>query len=113
MTGSLASLVKQLDKKMAKNDKLKGFVVITTEDADKVSGELEAFAKKNNIKHLPLTVYEGATGPRSYKIAKDADVTVMMWVGLEVKSNHSFAKGKLDKKGIAKVLKDLPKILEN
>ena len=36
---------------------------------------------------------------------------VMMWRGLKVASNHAFAKGKLDEKGIKSVVSDTSKIL--
>ncbi len=88
-----------------------GFVVLLTEDPDAAEGELKAFAAKHGIKNIPLTIYEGSAGPVEYKIAKGADVTVNLWRGRKSKANHVFAKGKLDKDGIAAVLADTPKIL--
>jgi len=88
------------------------FVVVLTEDADKTEKKLETVAKDKEIKNTPLTLMEGAAGPPAYKIAKDADVTVMMWVDFEVKANYAFAKGKLDKAAIAKVMEDTAKILK-
>ena len=52
------------------------------------------------------------TGPPSYHIAKDADVTVLLYVDKTVKVNRAFKKGELDNKAIMAVLGDLPKILE-
>ena len=51
------------------------------------------------------------TGPENYKLSKDAEVTVMMWVESEVKVNHAFAKGKLDKKAIEEIVAETKKIL--
>ena len=45
------------------------------------------------------------------KVSKDAEVTVLLWVGQTVKANHAFAPGKLDKDGIQAVLDDTAKIL--
>ena len=89
-----------------------GFLVLLTEDPDAAEVALKAFAKKHRIKNVPLTIYEGSAGPEQYKIAKDADVTVNLWVGKISKANHVFAKGKLNKKGIAAVIADTSKIVE-
>ena len=78
----MASLVKQLDKQVESNKskKMASFVVLLTEDPDAAESELKAFAEKHNIKNGPLTIFEGSAGPEKYKIAKEADVTVNLWV---------------------------------
>ena len=90
---------------------MKGFVVLLTDDPDEAEGEVKAFAAKHGIKNVPLTIFDGTAGPPNYRIAKDAEVTVNMWVGLKSKANHAFAKGKLNKAEIAKVVADSSKIL--
>jgi hypothetical protein len=114
ITDNLASLVKQLDKVVGENEgkNMAGFVVLLTEDPDADEAKLKQLAAKHGIKNIPLTVYDGSAGPPNYKIAKDADVTVHMWVGLKVKANHAFGKGKLDKAASAKIVADTAKILE-
>ncbi|MDP7020104.1 MAG: hypothetical protein QGG36_30180 [Pirellulaceae bacterium] len=112
---TLASLVKQIDKKVGENKakKMAAFVVLLTDDADAADAQLKAFAKKHKIKNTPLTAFDGIAGPEKYKIAKNAEVTVHLWVGAkEVKANHAFSKGKLDKKGIVAVVTDTSKILK-
>lgn len=107
----LAKLVKALDAEVArKGGELKSFVVVLTDDAEATSKALKAMAAAEKIKGVPLTVVEGPAGPPDYKIAKDADVTVMMWADGEVKANRAFAKGQLDAQGIAAVTKDAAKI---
>jgi hypothetical protein len=110
----LTSLVKEIDAAVTanKNKQMAAFTVVLTEDADKTEGELKALAKEAKIKAVPLTLMEGAAGPPAYKIAKDAEVTVLLWRGQTVKANHAFAKGQLSKEGIRKVLEDTKKILE-
>ena len=73
--------------------------------------KLKEFAKKHKLKNTPVTIFDGVAGPPKYKISKDADVTVMMWVGQKVKANHAFENGKLNKSSIKKVLADTSKIL--
>ena len=50
-------------------------------------------------------------GPDGFKVAKDAEVTVVLYVDHAVKANHAFAAGQLNDQAAAKILADLPKIL--
>ena len=113
LTDELASLVKQIDNQVAKNasQRMQGFVVLLTDDPDAAEAEIKAFAKEHNIKNVPLTIYDGIAGPSNYRIAKDAEVTVNMWVGLKSKANFAYAKGELNKSEIAKVVAGTAKIL--
>ncbi|MGE5193436.1 MAG: hypothetical protein ACM3U2_13155 [Deltaproteobacteria bacterium] len=115
ITDNLTSLVKQIDEKIGANSdqKMAGFVVLLTDDPDAAEPRLKELAEKHKIENTPLTVYDGLAGPEDYKIAEKADVTVMMWVGGEVKVNHVFQKGKLDKKAVAQIVKDTAKILKD
>ncbi|MFQ5733527.1 MAG: hypothetical protein ACE5KM_16435 [Planctomycetaceae bacterium] len=113
----MASLVKKVDAKAGSfkggsESKLRSFVVLLSDDPDADQPKLEAFAKKHNIKNVPLTIFDGVAGPPKYKIAEKAEVTVMLWVKTAVKANHAFAKGEFNAKGVNTVMKSLPKILE-
>ena len=114
LTDDLTSLVKQVDEKVGanKDKKMASFVVILSEDPAANEARLKELAKKEGIKNAPLTTYENSEGPESYKVSKDAEVTVLLWVGQKVKANHAFAPGKLNKDGIKAVLEDTAKILE-
>ena len=109
----MAGLVKKVDSLVEKNKgkQMRSFVVLLTDDPDGAEKELQAFAKKHGISNIPLTFFEGVTGPPNYKIAKDADVTVMLWRGRVVSTNHSFAKGGLTTKTAQKILDSTSKIL--
>jgi hypothetical protein len=114
LTDDLASLVKQVDEQVGnnKNKQMAAFFVLLAEDEDAAKGKLEELAKKHDIKNVPLTVFDGTAGPPDYKIAKDADVTVLLWKKQTVAANHAFAKKGLDKKGIDTVVADTSKILQ-
>lgn len=110
---NLAKLVVEVDKLVEQNKdkKMAAFVTVLAEDADKVAPKLEEIAKKNNIKNVPLTIFDGESGPADYKIAKNADVTVMMWNKGEVKATIATEKGQLDAATIKKVVANSEKIL--
>jgi len=114
LTDSVKDLVKKIDAQVGENKdkKMASFVVVLTEDPDAVEPKIEALAKDSKIANTPLTIIEGAAGPENYKLSKDAEVTVMMWVESEVKVNQSFAKGKLDKKAVESLVGETKKILQ-
>ena len=114
ITDDLTSLVKQIDEQVAKNEdkKLASFVVLLSNDADADEAKLTALAEKAGIKHVPLTIFDGIAGPENYKIAEDAEVTVLHWKGLKAVVNHAYTKGKLDKAAVKEVVESTSKILE-
>jgi len=115
LSDSVKDLVKKVDAKVGENkDKeMRAFVVVLTEDPDAVEPKLEKLAKDSKLASTPLTIVEGNVGPPpEYKLAKDAEVTVMMWVDGKVKVNQSFAKGKLDKKAVDNLIVETKKILQ-
>ena len=110
----MASLVKGIDSFVDSNKshQAAAFVVLLSNDPEADEAKLKEFAKKHGIKHVPLTLFDGEAGPPDYKVAKDADVTVMLWKQRNVKANHTFAKGALNEPAVKKVLADTPKILK-
>ena len=113
ITDDLASLVKQIDNTVAKNSgkKMKAFVVYLGDDPAAAEKKLQALAKEHKITSTPLTVFQTEEGPPNYRISRDADVTVLMWSGRQVKANVAFGKKTLTKQDVEKVIKSTAKIL--
>ena len=103
----MTSLVKKLDSEGAKG--LKSFVIYLSDD-ENLSDELKSHAEKIGLKNTVLAI-DNVTGPKAWNIAKEAEVTVMLYSKRKVQSNYCFAEGKLDDKAVAAVVADLPKIL--
>jgi hypothetical protein len=108
----LASLVKQIDRKIGENGKLKSFVVIIPPKGEKPADDLRKLASSAGIQHVPLTIGESPDGPPDYEVAKDADITVLMWREHKVRFNHAF-KGELTEKDRAAIVADIPKLLSD
>ena len=108
----LASLVKQIDKKIGENGNLKAFVVIVPKKGDRPVDELKKLASDASITHVPLTIGESPDGPPDYELARDADITVLMWKGGSVKVNHAF-KGELTEADVRTIVTDVPKVLSD
>lgn len=109
----LATLVKEIDQVVGNKqaEKMAAFVVVLTDDPASKTDQLKALASKHGIKNTPLTTYEDAMGPPSYKISKDADFTVMMWVDSELKVNETFQKGQLSKQKVTQMVQKTDGIL--
>jgi len=105
-------LVKKLD--AAANDnkdaKMGSFVVIMSDDTDKLEKTLKDLAEKEKLTKVMLGI-ESHTGPEDFKISKDADVTVILYKNKEVVKNMAFGKGKFDAKAVDAVAAELKSIL--
>ena len=69
------------------------------------------WVKKHGLKTVPIGVFEDADGPPSYKLSRDADVTVLLSVKQKVLVNRAFRAGELTDARVADLLKQLPKIV--
>ena len=108
----LASLVKKIDAETVKNDKASmGSFVVFCSDKEDLNKELKAWAKKNEIKECILAI-DNVAGPDGYDVAKDAEVTVVLYNKRKVEANFAFRKGELNDQAIEKIVKDVSKIVK-
>jgi hypothetical protein len=91
----LTSLVKKLEAATSKHSdcKMGAFVVLLTDDDTKAEEQLKAMVEKENLKKVILTI-DNPQGPPRYKIAKEADITVLLYTKKKVQKNFAFEKGK-------------------
>ena len=95
VTPGLTGLVKKLDAATATHSDCNfRAVVILLSDDEKAEAALKDLAKKEDLKKVALAV-ETPAGPPKYNLAKDADVTVLLYAKKTVKKNFAFEKGKL------------------
>jgi hypothetical protein len=112
VSAPVKALVKKIDVATGKNsDKKMGSFVVFCSDDEGLEKNLQTLAEKEKLEHIVLTI-DTPAGPPKYKVAKDADVTVVLYVDGTVKSNYAFRKGELKDQDIDKILGDLPKILK-
>ncbi|MDB5313119.1 MAG: hypothetical protein JWO38_7321 [Gemmataceae bacterium] len=74
--------------------------------------DLGKWAQAQGLKGVPVGAFEDADGPPAYKLHKDADVTVILFVKEKVVANFAFRAGELDDKAIGAVTKAVPKLFE-
>ena len=113
----LTSLVKRIDHRLngpnARRrgaDKLGVFVVFCNDDAG-LQRQLEALAEKERLKHVVLCAHKSG-GPPRYRVAREADVTVVIYEDSErVAANFPLKKGGLNEDKTAEVLRALTRAL--
>jgi hypothetical protein len=107
----LVKLVKKIDEATAKNkEKSMGSFVVFLSDKEGLDKELAAMAEKEKIQKTVLSI-DNPAGPKNYNVAKEADVTVVLYVDRKVKANHAFKKGELKDADIEKIVSEVPMIL--
>src|SRR5437773_465280 len=91
---------------------LMAMAATAAESAPCVSGpKVLAWSKKQTLRNVPLGVFEDVDGPPSYRLARDADVTVLLAVKQKVVKNYAFRAGELTDARIADVLKNVPALV--
>ena len=111
----LAKLLKKIEEEVEEHqdEKLMSFVNMIGADAESLKKATEEFAAKHGITRIAFVVPEDAKdGPADFKIAPDADVTVVCYKGGEVKANHAFAKGGLSDEKIDAIVEASCKLVD-
>ncbi len=111
--GNVPALINQIDGVVGQNQNkdMKAFVVLLTDEEAAAEKSLKETAAKVSVANTPLTTFDGAAGPAKYKISKDADVTVMMWVDGKLKVNEALKASDLTNEKIAALVKQTSNIL--
>jgi hypothetical protein len=108
---NLVKLIAKLDEVTEKNAKSEmGSFVVYLGSEDTLEAKLKDQATKANYKKIVLSI-ESPEGPTKYNIAKNADVTVLLYKERTVASNFAFEKGKLGESDIEKIVADVSKIV--
>lgn len=109
ITPGLTSLVKKLEQTTSGSDKKVGAFVVLLTDDEKAEDKLKELAEKENLKKVVLLL-DNPAGPKEYHIAKDADVTVLLYEKKEVKKNFAYEKGKFTAQEADKVTEAMKEI---
>ncbi|HYT87742.1 MAG TPA: hypothetical protein VEL76_03385, partial [Gemmataceae bacterium] len=105
-------LIKQLDAATAKNkDKGMGSFVVFLTNSEALPDQLKKLATTETIKNTVLAI-DGPSGPEKFEVARDADVTVVLYNEHVVLANHTFRKGQLNDQAITQIMANVPKILK-
>jgi hypothetical protein len=108
----LGKLANRLDRALGdyKKSELRTWVTLLHEDQSKIDPEVLKWAKKHNLRGIPVGVFEDPDGPPSYRLHRDADVTILLAVKQKVVANFAFRAGELSEARIEEVIKAIPRI---
>jgi len=81
-----------------------------SDDEEKMSEKLKSLSDKEKIKKVVLCI-DNPQGPPKYKIAKEADITVVYYNKKKVVKNFAFEAGKMTEKDLTKVIEEIKAIL--
>jgi hypothetical protein len=109
----LGKLLRGLDRALAdhKSAELRAWVTFLHEDQLAFDPQVVQWAKKQALRGVPLAVFEDLDGPPSYKLHREADVTVLLFVKQKVVSNFAFRAGELTDARLDEILKAVPGLL--
>lgn len=107
----VTALLKKLDEATAKNSGANmGSFAVFCSDKDGLVDQLKKVATDQKLTKLVLSI-DNEGGPKAYNIAKDADVTVLLYEEFTVRANHAFKKGELNATAVDRVVADVSKII--
>jgi hypothetical protein len=111
----LGKLAAQLDKAVVANKAadVRGWITFLHEDQPAFDPQVVRWTQKHGLKAIPAGVFEDLGGPPSYKLSRDADVTVLLFVKKKVVANFAYRASELNEEAAAEVMKAFPRIIEN
>jgi len=107
----LGKLLAACDEEVARRPKdgMRAWLTVLGEKAVGLD-DLGRWAKHQGLKAVPVGVFDDPVGPPSYKVARDADVTVLLFVNRKVIVNASFRPGELDEGAVKRLAGDLGRL---
>jgi hypothetical protein len=113
LSDPLGRLVQHLDNVQAehKGADLRVWVTFLASDQPALDPEVVRWGQKHALRTVPLGIFEDVKGPPSYRLAADADVTVLLVVKRRVVAKFAFRSGELTDAEADRVLKAVPGLL--
>jgi hypothetical protein len=111
---ALGKLANGVEKAVAahKSADLRAWITVLHEDQPSVDAQIVKWAQKYAVSTVPIAVFEDVGGPPSYKLAQEADVTVLLSSKQRVVHNFTFRAGELTDARIAEVLREIPELVK-
>jgi hypothetical protein len=112
---ALGKLARGLDKALTdhKSDQLRAWVTFLNADQVSFDPKVVQWSRRFGLRNVPLTVFEDEGGPPTYRLSRDADVTVLLFTKQKVVTNFAFRSGELNDKGIAEILEIVPALVHS
>ena len=111
LSDPLGQLLTKCDAAVAARPKgaLRGWMTVLGEKTVGLD-DLGKWAKQAGLKAVPVGVFDDPVGPPSYKLADEADVTVVLFENKKVVANFAFRAGELDDAAVKRVAEQLTRL---
>lgn len=111
LSAPLAKLLGKMDATVAARpkDSMRAWMTVLGEKTVTLDS-LGQWAKEAGLKNVPTGVFDDSVGPPTYKLADDADVTVLLFLDRKVVANFAFRGGELDDKTVERVAGEVSKL---
>jgi hypothetical protein len=111
LSDPLARLAAICDEHLVSRPKDSTFTWLTMLGEKSVAPEaLSKWAKQAGLKAMPVGIFDDPIGPPSYKLAEEADLTVLLFIDRKVVANFAFRKDELDDKAISTIADEVKKL---
>jgi hypothetical protein len=91
------------------NDAMRSWMTILGEKTVSID-DLGKWAKQTGLKTTPVGVFDDPVGPPTFKLAEDADVTVVLFVDRKVTATFAYRSGELNEKTLKIVADEIGKL---
>jgi hypothetical protein len=110
----LGKLAGKLDQAVAQHKAadLRSWITFVGKDHQKVDSQLVEWSKQHGLKSLPVGSFEEADGPPTYRVARDADVTVVLFVKSKVQATFGYRADELTDDAVTRVLDAAARLVE-
>jgi hypothetical protein len=111
LSDTLAHLLSKCDEAVAARpkDAMRAWMTVLGEKTIGLD-ELGKWSKQSGLKTVPVGVFDDPVGPPSYKLAEDADVTVVVFTQRKVVANFAFRQGELDESAVKRIADELSRL---
>ncbi len=110
----LAKLARSLDKALAdhKAAELRSWITFIGKDHETFDRPLLDWSRQHGLKSVPVGSYKENDGPPTYRVAREADVTVVMFVKKQVQATFGFRRDELTDEAMKPVLDAISRLVE-
>lgn len=108
----LGKLVQRIDRLLPqhKDVELRAWVTFLHESHTACDPQVIKWAQQHGLRNVPVAVFEDLVGPPSYRLARAAEVTVLLSVQQKVVANFAYKAGELNEQAIEEIIKAVPRI---
>ncbi len=112
---ALGHFLVKLDQALAahKSAKPNAWVTFLSDNQPVLEPQLVDWARKHGLVNVPVGVFEDKDGPPSYRLNRDAEVTILLSVQQKVVVNFALRPGELTDDKAKEILDALPRILKS